>query len=164
MPRSELVLVQSSPHFLLAIHLHLGYDIRVKELLKSSGYKATSARLAILDVFSKSRKPINAESVYKKLTSKKLDQATVYRTIISFEKSGILRRVDLRKDSVHYELADKHHHHIVCTSCDDLEDFENKEIEKAIEKIWERIVGKSSKFKNINKHSLELFGLCVKCA
>ena len=125
------------------------------EILKENGYKITPARLAILEVFAKIKKPLNAEQVYKKLVSKNFDQATIYRTLTAFEKSGILKRIDLHKDSAHFELAQEHHHHIVCTNCNKVEDFENKEIEK----VLRRIVGKSSKFKSIKEHSLELFGL-----
>src|SRR3989344_7856161 len=128
----------------------------MQELLKEKGYKITPARLAILGLFAKSKKPIDADNVYRKLASKNFDQATVYRTIASFEKSGILRRVDLRKDSVHYELAEEHHHHIVCTNCKNVEDFENNEIENALSKLLK----KSSRFKSITEHSLEIFGLC----
>ena len=130
------------------------------EILKENGYKITPARLAILEVFAKIKKPLNAEQVYKKLVSKNFDQATIYRTLTAFEKSGILKRIDLHKDSAHFELAQEHHHHIVCTNCNKVEDFENKEIEK----VLRRIVGKSSKFKSIKEHSLELFGLCRMCA
>ena len=75
------------------------------------------------------------------------------------EDSKILKRVDLRKSSSYFELNDDHHH-IVCTKCNEIEDFENLELEK----ILRRIVVKSSKFKNVNEHSLELFGLCKMCA
>ena len=110
-----------------------------------------------MDIFTKSKKPMDAESVYRKLAGKNFDQATIYRTLTAFEKSGILKKVDLRKDSAHFELADEHHHHIVCTSCDAVEDFENKELEKVLAKV------KLSKFKNIKEHSLEFFGLCRVC-
>ena len=142
----------------------------MQEVLKNKGYKVTPARLAILEIFSKSKSPLDAETVSKKLrkTQKNINEVTVYRTLSSFAESGILKRIDLRKDSVHFELTEEHHHHIVCTNCDAVEDFDNKEVEKAIEKIRGRIVGTSSqsksKFKSIQEHSLELFGLCRVCA
>lgn len=137
--------------------MHLVYTPLMREILKEKGYKATPARMAILEIFSKSKMPLDAESVYKK--TKNINEATVYRTLSALEKSGILKKVDLRKDSIYFELAEEHHHHIVCTKCNDVEDFENKDIEKFLG----RIVGKSSKFKSIKEHSLELFGLCRMC-
>jgi len=138
----------------------------MEHLLKEKGCKITPARLAILEIFSKTNLPLNAGGVCRKLSKvkgKRINEVTVYRTLFSFAEKGILQRVDLRKDSVYFELIRKHHHHIVCTSCETVEDFDNNEIEKVIEKAWGRIVGKSSKFKNIKEHSLELFGVCVKC-
>ena len=44
----------------------------------------------------------------------------------------------------------------ISTSCNKLEDFKNL----AIEKVLEQIINKSSNFKSIQEHSLELFGLC----
>ncbi len=42
--------------FLVANDLHLVYDICMRNLLKEKGYKATPARIAILEVFV-SKKP-----------------------------------------------------------------------------------------------------------
>jgi len=130
-----------------------------KVLLKDSCFKITSTRLAILEVFNKNDKPIDANFIYKKL-KEGINEVTIYRTLTSFEKSGILRKVDLRKDSVYFELNNDHHHHIVCIKCGIIEDFkENKEIEK----LLDQVVEKSTKFKNIKEHSLELFGFCKVC-
>ena len=135
----------------------------MENLLRTKGYKITKARLAILDIFFKKKGPVDAQIVYKMLRKsvhcKKINEATVYRTLASFEETGVLTKVDLRKDSVYFELAGEHHHHIVCTNCDKVEEFENSEIEKLIR----RIVEKSSKFIKIKEHSLELFGLCRMC-
>jgi len=149
-----------STYIPLANDLHLVYDGLMRKILKEKGYKATPARLAILEVLSKNKLPMDAESIFKKLKNKKINEATVYRTLSSLEEGEILKRVDLRKNSAYFELNTEHHHHIVCTNCNELEDFENKEIEK----VLEHIVLKSSKFKNIKEHSLELFGLCRACA
>jgi Fe2+ or Zn2+ uptake regulation protein len=134
----------------------------MNNILKNAGYKVTPARVAILEIFSKSKNPLDAETIYKQLKKKhnNINEVTVYRTLTSFTESGILKRVDLRKNSTYFEFASEHHHHIVCTKCDTVEDIENKELEKVLGKI----VNKLSKFKRIKEHSLEFFGLCVKCA
>lgn len=130
-----------------------------KKILKERGLKCTPTRLDIVEIFLKNHKPISADFIFNKLNGG-VDEATVYRTLSSFEKCGILKRVDLRKDSIHFELNNDHHHHIVCVKCGDIEDFrENIEIEKQLQ----RIIGRSIKFKNITEHSLELFGLCRAC-
>ena len=88
-----------------------------------------------------------------------MDLVTVYRTLASFEKAGIVKRVDLRADAVLYELNDEHHHHIVCTNCGTVEDFELCDMEALTKKIAQ----KSKHFKTIQEHTLELFGICTQC-
>jgi Fur family ferric uptake transcriptional regulator len=136
----------------------------LKNILKGKGQKATLARVSILDIFSKKKEHLNALMVYKELLkrhkTKDINEVTVYRTLASLEEANILRRVDLRKESVYFELQDEHHHHIVCTNCNSIEEFESEKIEEALEKI----VTKSSRFRNIKEHSLQLFGLCVNCS
>lgn len=136
----------------------------MKEILKKKGYKVTPARLAILEIFMKKGDPMTAEDIFKELkknkNTKDINEATVYRTLSLFEEDEVLTKVDFRKESAYFELKKEHHHHITCLNCNTIEDFESTTIEKALKGIIRR----SSKFINIKDHSLELFGLCVKCA
>lgn len=129
----------------------------LKEMLRERGLKATPPRAKILSVFSKECHPMNAEAVHKALSAK-IDLVTIYRTLASFEAADILKKVDLHKDSVYYEL-NHHHHHIICTSCGYIEGFEACDIEKLAEKT----IARSSQFKEIKQHSLEFFGVCKGC-
>ncbi len=135
-------------------------ELDLKKIVHDHGYKATPQRLAILSVFSKNHRPFSAEEIYKKLKKTGTDLVTIYRTLTSFEKGGVLKRVDLRKDSVQFELAHGHHHHIVCTICGRVEDFDDCDLET----VTKKIVSKSAHFKSIREHSLELFGVCRKCS
>ncbi len=129
------------------------------ELLKEGGYKITHGRISILEIFSKYHAPLNVEFISKHIKKPKLDAATIYRTLKSFEEKGILKRVDLRGDTTYFELNDHHHHHLICKKCGDIEDVEICEINKLSEKVLKY----SLKFKTISEHSLEFFGFCVKC-
>jgi Fe2+ or Zn2+ uptake regulation protein len=130
-----------------------------KDILKENGFKSTPTRLAVLDVFYKNHKPITALFIYKKLKGK-INEVTVYRTLSSFEKCGILKKVDLRSDSICFELNNDHHHHMICVKCGAIEDFKES---TEVEKLLGQIVEKSIKFKKIKEHSLELFGYCKVC-
>ncbi len=129
------------------------------DILRENGLKATNARIAIVELFLSETRPLNAEYISKSSKLKNIDQVTVYRTLASLLKSGMIRNIDLRKSSAYYELSQDHHHHIVCTKCGILEHIEGCEVQK----ISEKLLSGSKKFKTVLEHSFELFGLCNKC-
>lgn len=132
-----------------------------KDILKEHGLKATPARELVLACMGAKRVPRTAQDLSATLGKKHaIDLVTVYRTLASFEKAGIVKRVDLRRDSIAYELAGEHHHHIVCTECGIVEDFDACGLEPLIAKVQSRAKG----FAQVSEHSLELFGVCRTCA
>jgi Fe2+ or Zn2+ uptake regulation protein len=131
----------------------------LSNILKTNGFKITPIRLAILEVFSHDCEPVNAEFIFQKLKKEKVNIVTIYRTLTSFENAGILKRVDLQKDSIYYEMSGHHHHHIICTDCGLVEGFDECDLDC----LSEKVLKSSSKFNAITKHSLELFGQCKKC-
>jgi len=131
----------------------------IKKQFKIMGLKITPARLVILEAFSDKCHPLSAEDIYKKIRKNEIDLVTVYRTLISFEKVGILRKVDLHKGSQFYEINKHHHHHVICNKCGFIEELDGCNIEKYTSKISSKL----SNFNIIKDHSLEFFGLCKKC-
>ncbi|MES2409744.1 MAG: Fur family transcriptional regulator [Patescibacteria group bacterium] len=137
-------------------------NIDILNILKTSKLKATPARISILEIFCGVEKPLSVEMIDQKLKDKRINQVTIYRTVESLLKVGIIIRVDLRQDSVFYEFngGHNHHHHIVCTKCGEVEDFESCQIEH----LSAKIISKSIRFKTIQDHSFELFGICNSCS
>jgi len=85
-----------------------------------------------------------------------VDQATVYRTIQFFLEAGIAQVVRYRL----VELSDQfkqHHHHFVCTRCNNEITFNSAALERALESITK---GRSLK---LESHQVELAGLCSQC-
>lgn len=136
----------------------------MEQLIREKGLRATPARIAILEVFARRKEPLNAKKVLAELWMNKscadIDEVTVFRNLEALKKVELLRIVDLRRDSAYFELEKNHHHHVVCTNCERIEEFENEKIEKIISDI----VKKTSKFINVKEHSMEFFGLCRNCA
>lgn len=131
----------------------------LEKTLKDLKLKVTPTRLAILNVFSDGCKTVNAEYIFKKLKGKDINIVTIYRTLTTFKNVGILKTVDLHKDSEYYEIAGHHHHHIVCTDCGTTESFDDCDVER----LSKKVLRESSKFKEINQHSFEFFGSCKSC-
>ncbi len=132
----------------------------MQSILKTCGVKVTKQRIALLEIFTGECEPISAEDIFATLKKRvKIDLATVYRNLLTLEKNGVLKRVDLRTGSQLYELAGHHHHHVVCTHCGITEHFDICIADSVTKKVLES----SKRFKSITDHALELFGVCNKC-
>ena len=132
-----------------------------QELLRDKGLKATPARVAILGVLEGVKEPATIDEICSMLKDKTINPATVYRTINSLCEEGLVRQIDFRHGHGHYELSSTgDHHHIICTQCGLVEDFTGCYGDK----IARAVLKDAKKFSEILDHSLELFGICKKCA
>jgi Fur family ferric uptake transcriptional regulator len=136
----------------------------VEALLRGNGFKVTGPRTAILSLFSEKCAPMSAEQIFKKLSPDTgVDLVTVYRTMASFEEKGIMKRIDLHKDAVYFEINGDdthHHHHIVCNGCGKIEKMEKCPAEP----LARTAASHSAHFAEVTAHSLEFFGMCKSCA
>ena len=128
--------------------------------LKSTGLKATSPRLKILEVFQRSaQRHLTAEDVFRVLLQERSDVglATVYRVLTQFEQASILSRSHFESGKAVYELNEgQHHDHLVCLDCGKVEEFYDAEIEKR-----QSAVAKAKGFA-ISDHALSLYATCTK--
>ncbi len=131
-----------------------------RELLKSKSLKATRSRIALLDTLLQAENPLTVEELHTR-TSDGSDLVTVYRGLENFLKSGLVRQVHLKDDSVRFELADEHHHHhLVCTSCGLIDELPTCKVSD----LEVNALKHSTRFASIAEHSLEFYGSCKACA
>lgn len=133
----------------------------IAESIRGAGLRATKQRIFIYAQLKRSQYPASALEIAEALPRGTADTATVYRILEQFGSAGLVRQTDTRTGAMVFELADRpHHHHIVCSSCGDMEDV-GGEIENGLEK---RAVRHAKKFSRIDSHSLEFFGTCNACS
>lgn len=123
--------------------------------------RVTRSVEAILSVFFNSPGPISVPELLQKLASRKVavDKVTVYRKLALLETLGVIREVLLSGEKKYYELSGEHHHHLVCLSCDQVVDWMPDE--SLLEKEECRLARQGFQ---VRYHSLELFGICKRCA
>ncbi|KXO16862.1 transcriptional repressor [Peptoniphilus sp. GNH] len=140
------------------------YEEIVKNILRENGYKFTNQRKDIYKVFVDNvSHHLTTEEVYKiaKKANPEVGIATVYRTILLFEKLGIIYKISFDDGAIRYELKSEknehRHHHLICLSC-------NKVIEVKLDLLdaLESSVEKSEKFKIVD-HNLKFYGYCSDC-
>lgn len=133
-------------------------DDQAKEALENAGLRVTLPRLEILKALIKDHGPFSAEELHRKVTSKGVDVATVYRSIEIFERAAIIIKVDFRDGISRYEFRSEkyHHHHVICLCCRKTETVEKCTAGKMDKMVLAR--GFAKVF-----HTLEVFGLCPTC-
>ena len=130
-----------------------------RTMLSQRGFKVTKPRLLVLEILTKTNKPISPHEIHEK-TKGKINRASVYRVLEILVASELVRRIDFRHNHPHYEF-NKHddHHHIICLSCGFSEEIDCK-----ISNLETSLLKKSKRFKEIKDHSLEFYGYCSKCS
>lgn len=144
----------------MTMHDHATMDMI--EGLKGKGYKITRARTAIAGILMKNDSPISALELHAVLAKRNIavNNVTVYRELALLEKEGFLHGVKLNDGVKRYCLASAgHHHHLVCTNCKGVQDFEMEHDLDSIEKK----INKEASF-TVQSHALEFYGLCGQCS
>ena len=131
------------------------------DALRNEGMRYTKQRKIVWDEICRSSEHRDAEEIYLKINKNRrnVSRATVYRTIDVLVKNNLVRELELGDGRKRFEnkLDSKHHDHIVCLSCGNIQEFVDDLIEDRQEKI-----AKQLDFK-IVRHIHQLFGLCKNC-
>ena len=103
----------------------------VLEMLKMSPLKLTSQRKKLIKIiFANGDGHYTAEDVFKKAKQNKvkISLATVYNTLNSFKKCGILNIVKTSSDKIYFDTNLKEHHHFFCKETGELIDIKSSKI------------------------------------
>lgn len=103
-------------------------DAELRDILASHGLRVTDQRLLVLRELGKVRAPISHPELTHRLSTSRLDRATIYRNLLSLHEVGVLVRTQLGDNVWRYELplmADRaqghgRHPHFVCTDCSEI--------------------------------------------
>lgn len=136
----------------------------IREKLKAANYKLTRQREQIIEVLEEhADEHLSAEDVHLLVLQKSRDAGltTVYRTLDTLEKIGILHKIDFGDGRTRYELRhsheEHHHHHLICVSCGKVDEFKDALLEEL-----ESSIKKEHKFRILD-HQVKFFGYCREC-
>lgn len=91
---------------------------------KEYGLKVTPQRIAIYRELAKTDQHPSTEMIYKRIKGyyPNISLTTVYRTLETFEKLGLISVVNVLYNAARYDANLNPHHHIVCVNCKKIED------------------------------------------
>jgi Fe2+ or Zn2+ uptake regulation protein len=128
--------------------------------LQDNGYRLTSARKAVVQAISASRRALTPVEVYDaaRRLYRALGLVTVYRTLEKLEELHLIQRVHQPAGCQAFiTLGEGHQHLLLCQNCGQVSFFEGDDLNDLIHGIA-RKTGYS-----IREHWLQLFGLCKNC-
>lgn len=136
----------------------------VEEILRSTDLKVTIPRLAVLSVLATSSKPLRIKDLEKRLREQceEIDTVTIYRTIETLKKKGMVKRVRFDEDAAYFELHDPKEdiHHFTCHACG-----ERMRVNRCVfPKYRAMLLRDYPEFADIDGHDIEFYGTCAVCA
>lgn len=142
----------------------VGVHERVASSLGRADQRYTSQRRHLVDLLASAGRPLSIPEILDSRPG--LAQSSVYRNLDILERAGSVRRVLGADEFARYELDEEltgHHHHLVCTNCRRITDFEvDARHERSLERVLDDAATRSG-FRAV-AHRLDLFGLCRDCA
>ena len=130
--------------------------------LRDTGYKLTNARLTVLNVLESHDGHMTSTQVLDEVDKidPEIGRASVFRALDLFTRLSIIRPtyIDSSTTPTYVMLPGGHHHHIICTNCNRVIEFEDchlGQLEAELERqLNVRLTG----------HLLEFYGLCDRCS
>lgn len=140
----------------------ISYMITLEETLeelKKQGFKITATKYSIIKYLIGNRVHPDAMTIFNEVKKEypSLSFATVYNTLNTLEKLGMVKRLAVFKQYANYDINTETHHHFICKECGKIYDL-----------LDGNDIGVSIKFLSQHKYkiediSLNLYGICEKC-
>ncbi len=132
---------------------------KFEQICAEKGIRLTHQRVETFRVIARFEGHPSVEDIYSKLKSRlsMISLDTVYRTLTTFEKAGIIAKVPVLDNKGRFDSNLIPHHHLICTQCKGIIDF----FWPTFDKI--RLPSETKKWGEIRSKQVELRGICDNC-
>ncbi len=126
---------------------------------RQADLKVTHQRLEIYRELAQAKDHPSAEMLYKRIIKilPTISLDTVYRTLATLEKHGLITRVQTVESQARFEAKMTCHHHAVCTNCGSITDFTWEDLDTL--KMPSGLEG----WGKVTKRNATLEGICTTC-
>lgn len=134
----------------------------IETALRNHGYKVTSQRRTVIDEILSTHEHQTPAAIFERVKSeqKGIGLVTIYRTLEILAECGLICETHAGHSCRSYLMSktSAHHHHLICSDCGKVVDFEDCGLTDLENRLTEK-----SGFK-IDGHLLEFLGKCRECA
>jgi Fur family transcriptional regulator, ferric uptake regulator len=140
----------------------MNWEEQTHQALRDGGYRVGAARKVIVSVLARGDCCLTVPEIVDVVRAQGggVGIASVYRVLDLLTEKQLVQKIDLGDGRARYEraeLADEHHHHLVCDECGRVEPFADEDLETALRRV-ERETGFA-----IASHDVLLRGACDDC-
>jgi Fur family transcriptional regulator, peroxide stress response regulator len=126
---------------------------------RDAGLRLTHQRLEIYRELAMATDHPSAEVLHQRLRREipTISLDTVYRTLATFANHGLINKVDTVESQGRFEATHMRHHHLICSQCKEIMDFQWQGIDDATlpEEVME--------WGQICTKNVVVYGVCRKC-
>jgi Fur family ferric uptake transcriptional regulator len=138
------------------------WSSHVHTVLSGAGLKRGGARERVIELLASEPCALTAVEIEDALraTGRPTGRASIYRVLELLLEHGLVERVAVGGGQARFERihpSGAHHHHLVCERCGRLVAFDDPVLERAIDRLSERLGVK------VDSHDVLLRGACERC-
>lgn len=133
--------------------------VTIGEALRTAGLRVTRQRTAVLEALQDRTDALSAQELYLEFRQQgaPIGLSTVYRALESLEGAGLLDVLQRDGEAAYRFCSADHHHHLICTGCNEVEELEAGLVEE-----WVRKVSDAHTFE-VTGHRADIYGRCRRC-
>jgi Fur family transcriptional regulator, peroxide stress response regulator len=130
----------------------------MSQLCREAGMNVTPQRLAIYRALLEADDHPSPETLHRRIRAAmpSVSLATIYKTFDALERLGLVQEVSVLSATKRYDANMEKHHHLVCTRCKRVVDFEDARLDAA----WPAAGLYGFRPQSI---SVQILGLCASC-
>lgn len=132
----------------------------IPDRMTSQGRRLTKQRVIVAEALASAKRALSAQELYERIKTSHptLGRATVYRALEAQVQDGMASRFERDGHVSAYIACDaEHHHHLVCTNCQRVEDLDEAVVAPLLASV-----GRRHEFQ-VDHAALDFYGLCRRC-
>ena len=129
------------------------------EALRGANLRATRQRRTVLEALRARPDAVTAQDLHMELrqAGESIGLTTVYRTLTALSDAGFLDTFTRDAEQAFRLCGDAHHHHLVCETCNRVEEITADEVERWVGEVATR------RGYVVTGHRADIFGVCPRC-
>lgn len=126
---------------------------------RRAGLRLTHQRLEVYRELARAEDHPSAETLHQRLRRSipTLSLDTVYRTLATLACYRLINKVDTVESQARFEATQHRHHHLICSKCKQITDFEWHSIDAL------PLPAQAKEWGQVESKNVVVYGLCAHC-